>query len=339
MITADILFERAPSHTDALKVVLTAPGFIGTSLVERLCKTSGEEITGLINEVARHAQDPTLRCAALECLAQRDYKSRHYLATLLFEPETRACAIAALGHANATESLPDILAFADNEDPAVRLSVVESMGLMRDERALEWLRKRAMRERLNPQSTLTSIEDAWLDHPLRQSLDPGTASVVLPSRGKTVLRALTSRDMGGLARQVHPIFGLRMGVSGQPRKKAFMPAEVRRFASDRTVHDWGTPGGSDSSQEETAFTFIQGLRTRELLTPDRIGYDTWIRDDGSSDRPRSFDREFPDGMFIQYVMDSGSDHNPGMWFVLLLVFQLHDADWKLVGIVENSWSP
>jgi hypothetical protein len=171
-------------------------------------------------------------------------------------------------------------------------------------------------------------------------LSPAETRRLLADLGKRALIAIERRDARGFAALVHPKRGLDVGVLGNLSfhiDARDVPAAFR----DTTVRIWDSrKWAADGDFEMSYRGFFERLRDNKYTASELVGYSEVVQEDGLCGYPcnaLSISTAFPCRPFIQYAR--GTDAYPNMWRFVAVAFDLSDAGWRIVGLLEHEWQP
>jgi hypothetical protein len=112
---------------------------------------------------------------------------------------------------------------------------------------------------------------------------------------------------------------------------------------DAMARPWD--GRSNAAEEPFSMSyrdFFTSLRDRKYTGADLVGYDEVVQEDGLCGGPcvaEEIAKAFPGAPFIQLAFESGTEANPGMWRFLVVAFERDAAGWRVIGLLEDTWSP
>jgi hypothetical protein len=99
---------------------------------------------------------------------------------------------------------------------------------------------------------------------------------------------------------------------------------------------------ADEPHRRSVGEFFSGLRDARHGGADAIGYSEVVQEDGLCGGPcvaEEIRNAFPCAPFIQYAYRTDTPANPGMWHFLVVAFDRDATGWKVIGLLEDAWSP
>ena len=166
------------------------------------------------------------------------------------------------------------------------------------------------------------------------------AKVQIPDRANQVIRALQQQDFSELAEYIHPEKGLRFSpeVSVESHHRSFSPEEVARLWGNETPYFWGIYSGSgDSILAPFQSYYADFLYDTDFATTDSIYFNT---DHQYGNARNNLRQAYPHCVVVEYYQPPAEEQYEGMdWRALRLVFEPHDSDWRLTGLVHAAWTP
>lgn len=173
-------------------------------------------------------------------------------------------------------------------------------------------------------------------------LSPAEAMRALADLGTRALTALERGDAEAFARVAHPERGLDAGVMGSVSHH-LAARDVGSAFRDAVARPWD--GRSNAAEHPLSMSyrdFFTSLRDRKYTSADLVGYNEVVQEDGlcgGACVAEEIAEAFPGAPFIQYAYASGTDANPGMWRFLVVAFERDATGWRVIGLLEDSWSP
>jgi len=162
----------------------------------------------------------------------------------------------------------------------------------------------------------------------------------LLSRTIDVIELLKEKDMEGLSEYVHPTKGLRFSPYAFVDVKTdqvFTKEEVAKLGEDTEVYTWGNFDGSgDPIKMNFNDYYNRFVYDKDFANPHIIGNNTEV---GKGNTINNIHDVYTEGHFIEFHFTGFEDQYEGLdWRSLILVFEQHEGQWYLVGIVHNEWT-
>ena len=162
----------------------------------------------------------------------------------------------------------------------------------------------------------------------------------LLSRTIDVIELLKEKDMEGLSEYVHPTKGLRFSPYAYVDVKSdqvFTKEEVAKLGGNTEVYTWGNFDGSgDPIKMNFTDYYNRFVYDKDFANPHIIGNNTEV---GKGNTINNIHEVYTEGHFIEFHFTGFEDQYEGLdWRSLILVFEQHEGQWYLVGIVHNEWT-
>jgi len=162
----------------------------------------------------------------------------------------------------------------------------------------------------------------------------------LLSRTIDVIELLKEKDMEGLSEYVHPTKGLRFSPYAFVDVKTdqvFTKEEVAKLGENTEVYTWGNFDGSgDPIKMNFNDYYNRFVYDKDFANPHIIGNNTEV---GKGNTINNIHDVYTEGHFIEFHFTGFEDQYEGLdWRSLILVFEQHEGQWYLVGIVHNEWT-
>lgn len=155
-----------------------------------------------------------------------------------------------------------------------------------------------------------------------------------------VLNALAAQDFEALSKLVHSEKGLRLTPYStvDPSKDLSVGAdELSKASQNQTLYTWGI-SKSSSAPIHLSITdyFSSYVYNADYLTAPMIGVNTLFSSGNSLENVID---AYPDGEFVEFYFPGIKSQNNGFdWCGLKLVFEWHETDYKLVGLIHSEWT-
>jgi len=162
----------------------------------------------------------------------------------------------------------------------------------------------------------------------------------LLSRTIKAVELIKEKDMEGLSEYVHPTKGLRFSPYAFVDVKTdqvFTKEEVAKLGEDTEVYTWGNFDGSgDPIKMNFNDYYNRFVYDKDFANPHIIGNNTEV---GKGNTINNIHDVYTEGHFIEFHFTGFEDQYEGLdWRSLILVFEQHEGQWYLVGIVHNEWT-
>ena len=171
--------------------------------------------------------------------------------------------------------------------------------------------------------------------------NPATATTAsLLQTGMTIVQLLADEDMAALSSHVHPTLGVRFTAYPyvNPATDVVLGATQMGMAIAVPVQmNWGNQDGTgDPLLMDYATYHARYVYDADYANPEVIGIDTVI---GYGNAIDNLTMVYPNARFLDFHFNGFDPQYDGMdWRSLRLVFELHNGDWKLVGVVHGEWT-
>lgn len=201
---------------------------------------------------------------------------------------------------------------------------------------------RAFEKQKRDFETLTEEKDKILRKlsQYQTEIEQGGIRKVIQHRADKVLISLKQRDMNKLAETVHPQKGVRFSPYAYVQKEkhiVFLKDDIVNALNDNKKILWGE---FDGTGEPIYFTFNEYMNRfvydhDYLLAPETVFNEETKRGNSLNNVKEAY----PDGVFIEYYFPGFDPQYNGMdWRALRLVFEKHDDEWYLTGIIHDEWT-
>lgn len=162
----------------------------------------------------------------------------------------------------------------------------------------------------------------------------------LISRTIDVIELIKEKDMEELSRYIHPTKGLRFSpyvYVDVESDQVFTKEEVAKLEENTEVYNWGKYDGSGEPIELNFNDYYNRfVYDKDFANPHIIGNNTAI---GQGNTINNIHEVYTEGHFIEFHFTGFEEQYEGLdWRSLILVFEQHEGQWYLVGIVHNEWT-
>lgn len=170
------------------------------------------------------------------------------------------------------------------------------------------------------------------------SRESDEAKALIETRSQEALKYISTKDMDSLAKLAHPTQGIRFTPFTTVDIKhdlVYTAEEIPSFFYDANDYLWGI---YSDSYDEIRFTradyFERFIYDVDYTTADKIGYNEVL---GTSTHVENQYAIYHDAISVEYYKDSTDSNDSTDWRSLRLLFQEHESQWYIVGIIHNEW--
>jgi len=151
---------------------------------------------------------------------------------------------------------------------------------------------------------------------------------------------ISNQDYASLSSYVHPYQGVRFSPYAYvdvENHLSFSAQDIADVPQNKSVHTWGAYDGSGHPIELSFVDYYNRfVYDQEFLTPHIVGINRVI---GFGNTLVNISSVYPNGSFVEFHFTGFDPQYDGMdWRSLFLVFEQHNGEWFLVGIVHNEWT-
>lgn len=156
-----------------------------------------------------------------------------------------------------------------------------------------------------------------------------------------VVEAFVRRDGERLAGRAHPHKGVRFSPYAYvdvEEDRVFLPAQLRHFWDDATVHVWGHADGSGEPIALTPEQYVERfVLDRDYRAAGRVGVNA---DQTRGNTVDNAAQAYPQGTRVEYYVEPAPGGGAAAfdWSALRLVFEQVDGRWLLVGVIHDQWT-
>lgn len=166
------------------------------------------------------------------------------------------------------------------------------------------------------------------------------AEALIADRADEVLHALAVQDMQTVAAYVHPEKGVRFTpytFVNEDDHLVFMPEELENAFASSAEYTWGAYDGSGEPIKLTfAEYYDEFIFDHDYREADQVSYNEQLF---TGNATNNAPQVYPGSIIVEYHFDGFEEQYEGMdWSSLRLVFQEHNDDWMLVGIIHDQWT-
>lgn len=156
-----------------------------------------------------------------------------------------------------------------------------------------------------------------------------------------VVEAFARRDGERLAGRAHPLKGVRFSPYAYvdvEEDRVFLPAQLRHFWDDATVHVWGHADGSGEPIALTPEQYVERfVLDRDYRAAGRVGVNA---DQTRGNTIDNAAQAYPQGTRVEYYVEPAPGGGAAAfdWSALRLVFEQVGGRWLLVGVIHDQWT-
>ncbi len=156
-----------------------------------------------------------------------------------------------------------------------------------------------------------------------------------------VVEAFARRDGERLAGRAHPLKGVRFSPYAYvdvEEDRVFLPAQLRHFWDDATVHVWGHADGSGEPIALTPEQYVERfVLDRDYRAAGRVGVNA---DQTRGNTVDNAAQAYPQGTRVEYYVEPAPGGGAAAfdWSALRLVFEQVGGRWLLVGVIHDQWT-
>lgn len=178
------------------------------------------------------------------------------------------------------------------------------------------------------------------------SVGPGIIpldSAIILKLNKQVLTALATKNYKQFATFIHPQKGVRFSFYGyidSATDRSFLPAQFEEFTSGAKKSQkliWGTEMEGDKVYLTWADYCKGYVYDKEYLHADTVAYNKIVQ---STIDPALMQTIYPSKPFVDNHFPGFEEKYGGMdWKSLRLVFDTYNGDYRLIGVINDEWTP
>ncbi len=163
-----------------------------------------------------------------------------------------------------------------------------------------------------------------------------SAESIINDKATKVMEELKVKDIQGLTDFVHPEKGLRFTpytTVNKERDVVFDIEELKNFNAEKEIL-WGYYDGKGDEINLTPVEYYEEfVYTKDFLNADQIGYNEVL---SSGNMIENQFEVYDNPIIVEYYIPGEEFYNA--WESLRLVFEEHEGNWMLVGIIHNEWT-
>lgn len=174
---------------------------------------------------------------------------------------------------------------------------------------------------------------------LARVLNPSfTQQLQLLATTANVVQLLSTEDMAGLQPYIHPLQGVRFSPYYYVENShlTFNAAAIPGLLTNPTVYTWGTEDGTgDPINKNGLDYFNRYVMNKDYTNPDQIVYNSIVLRGSMINNIQSF---YPNAVFVEYFVDGTPTYGGLDWGSLYIIYEQHNNNWYIVGIVHGEWT-
>lgn len=165
---------------------------------------------------------------------------------------------------------------------------------------------------------------------------PGSEVLTVAAR---VLEAVATRDGSGLAALAHPGHGVRFSPYAYvdvAQDRVLDRSALEALWTDERIHTWGSFDGSGDPIQMTAAQYVDRfVRDRDFSKATVITVNNRRARGNTADNSAEV---YPRGTIVEYYVEPSEGQAEMDWAALRLVFERHEGEWRLVGVIHDEWT-
>lgn len=155
-----------------------------------------------------------------------------------------------------------------------------------------------------------------------------------------IMELVEQKDFENLSKNVHPSLGVRFSpydYINLENDRVFSAAEVADLANNDTEYTWGSYDGSgDPINLSFQAYYDRFIYNNDFANPQIIGNNVSI---GQGNTINNIEEAYANGQFVEFHFEGLEEEYAGMdWNSLKLVFEEHEGNWYIVGVVHGEWT-
>jgi len=163
---------------------------------------------------------------------------------------------------------------------------------------------------------------------------------IIEVRASETLGLLQGKEFISLSEYVHPEKGVRFTpytFVDLENDVVLTADEIKNILADSRSFTWGAYDGSGEPIEKPFMEYYdEFVYDQDFFLAPEVSYDDPI---GAGNTINNASQVYPDAIIVEYYFEGFNPEYEGMdWVSLKLVFEEHEGEWYLVGIIHNSWT-
>lgn len=166
------------------------------------------------------------------------------------------------------------------------------------------------------------------------------AKEVIEKTEDDLINAIKDKDAEEIADYVHPVKGVRFTpytTVSTDNDLVISKEDMVNFFADESSYIWGYYDGSGEEIKLTPSQYYEKfIYTEDFINEAEIGYNEVLSKGNMVEN--QFD-VYENAIVVEYHIPEINPEFEGLdWQSLRLVFEEHEGNWKLVGIIHNQWT-
>ncbi len=170
------------------------------------------------------------------------------------------------------------------------------------------------------------------------------ASTHVPQQGALaaatrVLEAFRAKDGPRLAAFAHPDIGVRFSPYAfidLAQDRVLDRSGLETLWQDERIHPWGSFDGSGDPIQMTSAQYVDRfVMDRDFSAATVITVNNHRARGNTADNSAEV---YPRGTIVEYYVEPTEGQPEMDWAALRLVFEQHEGEWKLVGVIHDEWT-
>ena len=175
--------------------------------------------------------------------------------------------------------------------------------------------------------------------------EEGSGYASIASAAYTAGKALRGKDYEALARLAHPEKGVRFSINGKVEGEVDIVIKKDEFASNDIggkQYNWGVEDGSPEPMVKSVDAFMSWFN-KDFENPVRDGWNERVTGYGIKEQPENSvtviegaERLYSGCEFVEFYFE-GTSGQEFDWDSYIMIFELYEGQYYLVGILHNYW--
>lgn len=171
-------------------------------------------------------------------------------------------------------------------------------------------------------------------------IKPEDAEKIIKEKSDLLIYAISNKDAETISKFVHPVKGVRFtpytNVSLE-KDIVFSKEQMSNFFKDQELYSWGYYDGRGDEISLTPDKYYDTfIYSEDFINAEKIGYNEVL---SSGNITENQFESYDNPIVVEYYFSGfNPDYGGADWQSLRLVFEEHEHEWKLVGIIHNQWT-